>query len=483
MKFGILFAVLLYEIVVIFGVGFYISKKRNKSEEGGFALAGRSMGIATLASTIALTVLGTAHILGIFEMAYGMGAIAIWFSLAHVILIIVACLVTGIWVRRLGITTVPEALRDMYGKGVSTAIACVMAGVIWGILTLETQGVGIVVATMTGWSISQAAIVGGILGIFYVVLAGMEEVGAVNVINAIIMYIGLIIATAFIAMQLPGGNFNSVQAFFDADPAQNFMTSIFGTPELFITFAVGNIIAVTFCQGISQMLMQACMAAKDESTIRKTLWVAAPLNGMFGVFAVVIGLTARSIPEFAELGPKMAATTMLVNMLPAWLGALLLASLLAAILSTFAMTALTPATIFAMDIYKGFFNKDADEKQVTKTIRIMVVILAVIAIAIASYLPPILGAINWLFAWLVPVFWMFILGLFWKRSTAVGAATIIITWILNLAWSFTSIPASIGGIVGSLPNAYVTLVVSLIVLIVGNLIVKGEPAYIKSANH
>jgi SSS family solute:Na+ symporter len=84
----------------------------------------------------------------------------------------------------MGVTTVPEALKGMYGPKNSLAISCVMAGVIWGILTLETQGVGIVIATMTGWGIVQGAIVGGILGIFYVILAGMEEVGVVNVINA-----------------------------------------------------------------------------------------------------------------------------------------------------------------------------------------------------------------------------------------------------------------------------------------------------------
>lgn len=481
MRIGILIAVLIYEIVVIFGVGFYISKKRDKDAEGAFALGGRSMGIPALSATIALTVLGSAHILGVFEMTYGMGAVAIWFSLAHVIMIIVGCLMTGVWVRRLGITTVPEALTNMYGKGVSIAIACVMAGVTWGILTLETQGVGIVIATMTGWTITQAAVVGGILGIFYVVLAGMEEVGAVNVVNVVIMYIGLIVATAFVATQLPGGNFSSVQEFYNSDPAQSFMTSILGTPQLFITLAIGNIIAVTFCQSINQMLMQTMMAARNEGIIKKALWIAAPLNGMFGVFAVVLGLTAKSIPEFAELGPKMAATTMLVTLLPGWLAALLLAALLAAILSTFAMTSLTPATIFAMDIYKGFFNKEASERQVATVIRVVIVVLAAIAIAIAAYLPPIVGAINWLFAWLVPVWWLFLFGLFWKRHTGVAAATIIVTWICNLAWSFTGIPAAIGGTIGSLPNAYVTLIVSLVVLIIGNLVVKGEPGYWKSA--
>lgn len=479
MRIGVLAIVLIYEILVIFGVGFFISKKRNKEEEGGFALGGRNMGIWVLASTIALTVLGTAHILGVFEMSYGMGAVAYWFSLAHVALIIVACFGTGLWVRRMGVTTVPEALKGMYGAKNSLAISCVMAGCIWGILTLETQGVGIVIATMTGWGIVQGAIVGGILGIFYVVLAGMEEVGIVNVINAAVMYIGLIVATIFIALALPGGNFDSVQAFYDADPANHFMTSIFGTPDLFITFAIAQIIAVVFCQGISQMLLQAYMSAKDEKTIRRSVWLAAPLNGLFGVFAVTIGLTARSIPEYAELGPKMAATTMIVDLIPGWVAALLLAALLAAILSTFAMTSLTPATIFAIDIYKGLFKKDASEAEVTKVIRIMVVVLGAVAIGVAAYLPPILAAINWLFAWMVPVFWLFVTGLFWKRNHGVATATLAITWIVNMIWTFSSLPAAIGGLVGSLPNGYITLATSLVVIIIGNLTTKGEPGYFK----
>ena len=479
MRLGVLAIVLIYEILVIFGVGFVISKKRNKEEEGGFALGGRNMGVMVLASTIALTVLGTAHILGVFEMTFGMGAVAYWFSLAHVALIIVACFGTGLWVRRMGVTTVPEALKGMYGTKNALAISCVMAGCIWGILTLETQGVGIVIATMTGWGIAQAAVIGGILGIFYVVLAGMEEVGVVNVINAAVMYVGLIVATILVALRLPGGNFDTVQAFYNSDQTTQFMTSIFGTPDLFITFAIAQIIAVVFCQGISQMLLQALMSAKDEKTIRKSVWLAAPLNGLFGVFAVTLGLTARSLPQYAELGPKMAATTMIVDLLPAWAAALLLAALLAAILSTFAMTSLTPATIFSIDIYKGLFKKDATEKEVTKMIRIMVVILGAIAIAVSAYLPPILGAINWLFAWMVPVFWLFVTGLFWKRSHGVASATLAITWIVNMIWTFTGLPASIGGLVGSLPNGYITLATSLIVIIVGNLATKGEPGYFK----
>ena len=46
--------------------------------------------------------------------------------------------------------------------------------------------------------------------------------------------------------------------------------------------------------------MQPAMSAKDERTIRNALWIAAPLNGMFGAFAVVIGLTAKSLPALVK---------------------------------------------------------------------------------------------------------------------------------------------------------------------------------------
>lgn len=485
MNYGVVISVVIYELVVILGCAVWLKIKEKKQAaaptDEDFALGGRNMGVIVLAPTIALTVLGSAHITGVFEMSYNMGAIAIWFSLAHVIMIVVACFGTGLWVRRLGVVTVPQIIKDMYGPGVAIAISCVMAGQVWGVLTLECQGLGIVVSSLTGWNITQAVIVGGILGILYVVFAGMKQVGAVNVINATIMYIGLIIATIYVAGKLPGGNFDFIEeAIPNSEGGAEFMLSIFGNADLMITFAVGNIIAVTFCQSISQMLMQTMMSAKDEKTIKKSVWLAAPLNGMFGVFAVILGLAARALPEYSQYGAKLAATNMLVDMLPMWIAALLLAALLAAILSTFAMTALTSATIWVHDIYKGYINPDADEKKLANMTRILIIVLAAAALAVSVALPEILNAINWVFAWIVPVFWIVVLGLFWKRNSKVAGTALAVSWIFNVIWSLTPLPASIGGFIGGLTNPYVTLILSLVILIIGNLACKGEPGYFKA---
>ncbi len=480
MNAGILIAVLIYEVVIILGIGLWLAKRdaSHPHREGDFALAGRHLPVPVIAITLALTVLGTAHILGIFELAWFLGAAAVWFSIAHVALLVLVCLSTGLWVRRLGLTTVPEILDLLYGRGTRLVVSCTMAGVVFGILTIETQGIGIIISSMTGWSIRNGAIVGAILGIFYVILAGMKEIGWLNLVNAVVMYLGLVLATLFLAFRLPGGNYNSVAEYYNS-AGDEFMLNIYGTPEIFFSFALGTTIAVVFSQGINQMLMQPCMSAQSEQTIRKALWIAAPLNGMFGVFAVIIGLTAKTVPEFAALGPKVAATTMLVNYLPPWLAALLLASFLAAILSTFAMTSLAPATIFSFDLYKNLYRPHATEEEMARVMRITIVVLAVIAMSVAAFLPPILAAMNWLFSWLVPIFWVIIFGLFWKRNSAVAVTTLIAAWIANSAWSFTGLSELLG--MPEVPNAYVTLAVTLTIGVIGNLVTDGRDGYFGTA--
>ena len=151
MKTGLLIAVLAYELIVIGGVGLWLARRERglAHEAGSFALASRSLPVSVVAVTLALTVLGTAHILGVFEMAWFLGAAAVWFSIAHVILLVAVCLTTGLWVRRLGVFTVPELIESFFGQTTRLAVSCVMAGVLFGILTVEAQGVGIIFASMT----------------------------------------------------------------------------------------------------------------------------------------------------------------------------------------------------------------------------------------------------------------------------------------------------------------------------------------------
>ncbi|MDR2302295.1 MAG: sodium:solute symporter family protein, partial [Deltaproteobacteria bacterium] len=165
-----------------------------QASSGQFILAGRNIPWYVIAVTMALTVLGAPHIFGLLEMSYNLGAIAVWFGLAHVSLLVVATLCTANWVRRANVSTMPEMLSKIFGPSTRLLVCCVMSGMVWAILTLESQGVGIVFATITGVTITQGTIIGGVLGCLYVILAGMKEIAWVNFINCAVMYVGLILA-------------------------------------------------------------------------------------------------------------------------------------------------------------------------------------------------------------------------------------------------------------------------------------------------
>ena len=140
---------------------------------------------------------------------------------------------------------------------------------------------------------------------------------------------------------------------------------------------------------------------------------------------------------------------------------------------------MNPATIVTVDIYKNLYRPNATEKELTLVMRILIVVMACIAMAVAASLPPILAAMNWLFSWLVPVFWIVLFGLFWKRSPAVALSTLAAAWIANSTWSFTNIHEVIP-VFGPFDNAYITLIVTLLFSVGGNLIAKGKPGFFKS---
>lgn len=480
----ILIAVLLYEVISIGGVSLYIinkEKKESKNKEAhnddDFATGGRNMSSVMVGVSLALAILGAVHVFGIMEMSWNLGAASIWFSIAHVTTIAVICLFTGRWMRRINVNTVPELIEILFGKKIATIVTCIVAGQTFAILTMEVQAFGIIFNTLTfnSVSIQTGAIIGGLIGIFYVIIAGMKEVGYVNMINTVVMYLGLIVGIIFLSGVLPGG-WNAVENYYTTNDMSH-MISIMGGSGVFVTFGISNIIAVTFAQGISQMGVQATMAAKNSKAIRKALWIAAPVNGIFGVFTMAMGIAAKSLYETGQLtianealAAKTAGATMLIEYLPGWLVAWLLASFLGAVLSTFAITTMSMGSLFANNIYT-LKNPDVTGAQKTKITRFFIIISGIVAMAVSSFLPEIVNGANWAFAWLIPLFWNVIYGLFWKQNRKAAGATFAIAWILVLVWTYTPIPMALG--LGNIPLPYVTLAVSIVGGIILNAVIPG----------
>ncbi|AIG98079.1 sodium:solute symporter family protein [Archaeoglobus fulgidus] len=471
-RWDILIPVLVYFLVTTLGVGFYLMKRMEKSEED-YLVAKRGLGAVPVGVTLALTVLGTPHILGVMESAYDIGLPAVWFSFAHAIMLAIVCLFTGRWARKLKVESVPEFLDVIFSNyWLRLMVGAVIAGAIFGICTLETQGLGVFVSILTGTSIEVGIVIGALIGILYVVLSGMKEVAWLNVLNAVILYIGIIAATFVLGSGLQNG-WEGVNEFYISNDLAGKL-NIFGSWEVFVGFALVNVLATVFFQGISQQGLHAALAAKSPDVLRKAMLIAVPVNGSFAVFAAVMGMAARATPEFAELGAKTATPAMIVSVLPTWASALLLATCLVAVLSSYAITLLAPTTIFVNDIYKAVLKPNASHEELLRLSRILTVLLAVAALIPAVSLPPILAAMMWLFSWLVPVFWFVIFGLFWKRSAPAAIITCLLVWVTINAWTMTPLPEVLGA-PGWLHQVYLALIVTLVIGSLLNAVLPGKP--------
>ena len=464
----VLVLVVLYNVLVIGGIGLYLSQRDNASGQvTDMATGGRNANLAMFSVTMAITYLGSAHVYGLMEMSFVMGAVALWFSFAHTILMCVICLGTGQWVRRLGCATIPELIGRIYGKQMRTITACISAMVVFGLVTLETQTLGIGISAISGWALGWAAVVGAILGTAYVTMGGIKQTMWVNLVNAIVMYASIIIAGIYLAFVLPEG-WEGVRQHYVTN-GQDYKLSIFGTPDLLVGFSLAAVFSVVFAQSVNQQGMAAAMSAKDESVIRRSLWIAAPVNGLFGVFPVLCGLAAATIPEFAALGPKLAGATLVVKLLPTWLVVLVQAGFLGALLSTFAMSALAPATIFAKDIVGANTKGGLTPEQEMRLIRRVIIIVGSLSAALTFFNHPnVIRAITWLFAWLAPLFFIIVAGLFWKRSTKVAFVVVICSWLINCVWSIGPIKQFAVSIVPGtavLENAHITAITAFVLTV------------------
>ncbi len=480
--FGILFAVIIYEIVTIVGVGLVLSRKARKQtvQEESFALAGRGLGTAHVGVTLALTMLGSAHIWGTTENAYSMGGVAVWFGIACTVMMVVITQCTGPWIRKIGVTTVPDLFGVLYGPRTRTLVACIMAPLIFGCLCLETQCVAVTFQALTGWSYTAGAIVGGIFGILYVLLAGMKEVSWLNMINAVLMYIGLIVVFVASFFYLPA-NWSEIEATV-VSSGNGWMTSIFGNTDLIIGFAIPSILCCTLFQGISQMGLQTCIAARDVKSVKKSLWLAGPVNGLFCIIPALLGIAAlvldtTGVLQGSPLGAMLATPALIVQYMPSWVVWLVMASFLGVLLSTFAMTSLCPATIFAHDLYGGLYKPNASEKEKTLVTRIGIVVVGVIAICLSNFQPQVVTTINWIFTWAFPMFVMCILGLFWKRSATATVITMFAAWVGIIIWTTFGLQARLGA--NAVHGAYISLAISLVLGIILTAVLPGKPGYFK----
>jgi SSS family solute:Na+ symporter len=188
--------------------------------------------------------------------------------------------------------------------------------------------------------------------------------------------------------------------------------------------------------GCNQYITQRALGA-DLHTARTGILFAGILKLMMPVIVMLPGIAAYVLYKNGSLQAEMSSTgafnsdnaySAILTFLPNGLKGLSMAALTAAIVASLAGKVNSISTIFTLDIYKRYLNKDATEQKQVWVGRLT--ILAAVIISICLTWKDLLGIggeggfqfIQKYTGFISPgILAIFLLGLFWRRTTATAA--------------------------------------------------------------
>ena len=210
--------------------------------------------------------------------------------------------------------------------------------------------------------------------------------------------------------------------------------------------------------GFNQYIIQKGLAAKSLDEAKKGMIFAAFLKILIPFIVCIPGVCAFYIMNGEYNGTPVhelltnlngsidrsddAYPFLIRNFTPVVVKGLSFAALAAAVISSLASMFNSTSTIFTMDIYKQFINKNASEKKLVNIGRMTSVTALIIAL-IAVY--PIMGGADQAFqiiqeysGFVYPgIVVIFGLGLLWKRASAIAAVvTAVGTFVFSILFKF-----------------------------------------------
>ncbi len=476
-----------FVIVAAYGYWIYHQKRKQELDSKAFFLAEGSLTWWAIGASLIASNISAEQFIGMSGEGFFVGiAISVYEWIAAVSLIIIAVYFMPVYLKN-HIYTMPQFLTRRYNES-----AALIMAVFWLFLYVFVNLTSILYLG----SVAINGLVGGdslhiiLLGLsvfaLIITLGGMKVIGYTDVIQVAVLILGGL-ATTYFALTIVAKNFGTEGAFagfqmlveqapdhfhmiFDKPTAESTQTEInkYLIMPGILMYVAGQWIVNLNYWGCNQYITQRALGA-DLQTARTGILFAAFLKLLMPVIVMLPGIAAyvlASHGDLPQLTTKDGAYSAILSFLPSGLKGLSVAALTAAIVASLAGKANSISTIFTLDIYKKYINTTATE---TKQVWIgRVTVLAAMLIAIFFTWSDLLGIggeggftfIQKYTGFISPgVFAMFILGMFWKRTTGAAAVAGIYTgfilsvvfnnyapaWFGNDTWLYTAYPNGQGG--------------------------------------
>lgn len=424
MNYTELFVFIVYFLFML-GIGFYFFAKSKDSGEKDYFLGGRQMGAWVSALSAGASDMSAWVLMGLPASVFAAGMGQTWIAIGLGIGYALSWIFEAPRLRRFSICagdsiTIPQYLTNRFlSKSKLMQIICavifLVAYTIYAASSIKACGT--LFHTVMDIDANVAMYIAAFIIIAYTFLGGFSAVCWTDFFQGLLMLAALLIAPIFVLAlmgsgeivasgTLPDGYFNFMTSWKDIVSGLGWGLGYFGMPHIIIRF----------------------MSLKSEKELRKSSVIGISWTTIILIMSVLAGVAGRMFLGEME-DSSLVFITMVRRIFPALVSGILLSAILSAAMSTADSQLLASASAFASDVYKPVFRKKATDKEMLWAGRIIVVVIAVVALLIASN--PNSGTIMALVenAWGVfgaafgPVI---LLSLFWRRFTFAGAVSGIV---------------------------------------------------------
>jgi solute:Na+ symporter, SSS family len=472
-------------LVGSYGYWIYHKRKSKEHDSKGFFLAEGSLTWWAIGASLIASNISAEQFIGMSGNGFFVGvAVSAYEWIAALSLVIIAIWFIPIYLKN-KIYTMPQFLKTRYNETVAMIMAILWLFIyVFVNLTsiLYLGAVAISGLLPEGTNIDYLHIVMISLAVFsiFITLGGMKVIGFTDVIQVTVLILGGL-ATSYMALDKVSGGHGATEGFsilMKAAPEHFHM--IFKKPTAdspqieidkylllpgILMYAAGQWIVNLNYWGCNQYITQRALGA-DLNTARTGLLFAALLKLIMPLIVMLPGIAAYVLMKQGHL-PAMEHANMdhaysaVLGFLPAGLKGLSIAALTAAIVASLAGKINSISTIYTLDIYKKYINKDASEQKTVQMGRVVALVALIVAIMFTwkdvlgissaggfTYIQKYTGFIS------PGVFAMFLLGMFWKRTTGAAAVVGVITGVAfclffneyapavfgNNTWFYTAYP-------------------------------------------
>ncbi|MFL2585632.1 MAG: sodium/sugar symporter [Parvicellaceae bacterium] len=424
--------------VLILSVGLWVSRNKDGKQKNAedYFLASKSLPWWAIGASLIAANISAEQFIGMSGSGYALGlAIASYEWMAALTLIVVGKYFLPIFIEK-GLYTIPEFVEKRYSTNLKTILAVFwialyvfvnLASVLYlGSLALETiMGIPMIYGVV-GLALFAAA---------YSLYGGLSAVAWTDVIQVVFLILGGLVTTYLAVNSVSDGNgfIIGMKNIYNSAPEKFSMILEPSNPEYKNLPGIGVLVggmwvANLYYWGFNQYIIQRTLAAKSLKESQKGILLAAVLKLILPIIVVIPGIAAyvmiKETSMYETFKPDNAYPWLL-QLLPSGLKGLAFAALTAAIVSSLASMLNSTSTIFTMDIYKQYIRPNASDKETVNTGRLS----AAVALLIAGIMAPLLGGIDQAFQFIQEytgvvspgILAVFILGLFWKKTTNKGA--------------------------------------------------------------